>query len=227
MLKKVFALAVVVGACSVPAFAQVVDDPSQYTSGAAEPATPKVTINHVPSEEPIFNIAIHPMSLAVYPILLDKAFFYLTIEGCINSNASIITRPYFKMKNDENTYKGKEYKFHEEDVELMVAGISEGFRYYFNRGHRGVYAAFHVSYDYVSAKYSYDDSSYDFEDSGNNIGVGFYLGEKHVMGSITMSFDAGVTYNNLFVKSKTKDDVEDMTSDGVDFDFNWTLGFAF
>ncbi len=48
-----------------------------------------------------------------------------------------------------------------------------------------------------------------------------------IRGRFFGSFDSGVTYNNLFVNTQTKDDVDDMTSDGIDFDFNWTFGFAF
>lgn len=226
MLKKIIASAILVAACFGSSFAQVVDDPSKYTSGAPAPATPNVTINRVPSNEPIFAVSLHPASLIFYPIFKDYLPLILTVEGNINSNASIITRPYYKSKSW--TDEDDDDKRYDTDIDVWVLGISEGFRYYFNRGHMGMYTAIHAIYEYASVERDYEDkSSKDFKESGNSLGLAFYVGSKTIWGHFTSSFDIGATYTNTFINRKCKKDLEEISSVGMDFDINYTLGFTF
>ncbi len=206
-------------AFAAAALAQVVEDPSQYTSGAAEPATPNVTVNHVESNEPVFAISVHPVTMAIYSLVLDIPSLYLTVEGNINSNASIITRPFYVGKEFDNKY---------ENIDLDIFGLSEGFRYYFMRGHKGWFASFHVNYEYISLEYTdKDDRDDNIKVTGNGIGIGAYLGTKTLWGGrFTTSWDIGVTYTQAFVKGRSKDDVDEVSDVGVGIDLNYTMGFA-
>lgn len=220
-MKKIISAFAFVACLATSGLAQVVDDPSQYTSGASEPATPNMTINHVESSEPVFAISIHPITMIVYSLILDIPSIYVTIEGNINSNVSIITRPF---------YLGKEWSDDNEKIDLDMFGLSEGVRYYFNRGHQGLFTAFHVNYEYVSIEYDYDGKGYFADEkenaTGNALGLGFYLGSKSMWGHFTTSWDIGLTYTKSFVKASSKDDIEEVSDVGVGFDINYTMGFA-
>ncbi|MCL4101614.1 MULTISPECIES: DUF3575 domain-containing protein [unclassified Fibrobacter] len=223
-MKKTFLALVMLGALVSASFAQVVDDPSKYTSGAPAPATPNVTINHVASSEPIFAISVHPVSLIFYPLFKDYLPLMLTLEGNINSNASIITRPYFKTKS----WDGEDENRKKIDFDVNVFGISEGFRYYFNRGHLGMYTAIHAIYEYAKVERDYEDKrSKDVKETGNSLGLAMYVGNKTIWGHFTSSFDIGATYTNTYLSKKYRDDLEEVSSVGVDFDVNYTIGFTF
>ncbi|MCQ2104336.1 MAG: DUF3575 domain-containing protein [Fibrobacter sp.] len=222
MLKKLFASVAVVAFLAGTAAAQ--DDVSQYTSGAPAPETPMMNINEVASSEPTFAISLHPWSMIIYTGVLGVPSIFLTVEGNINSNASIITRPYYLGKSWE--HKDRETR-EKEEIDLNLFGISEGFRYYFNRGHAGYFASFHVMYEYVGIDYEYSgDHDDDFSVSGNSLGIGVYLGSKTMWSRCTSSWDIGVTYSKAFIKGDSKDDVEEVTSVGFGIDLNYTIGFA-
>lgn len=137
---------------AVASHAQLVENPEPYTSGAPAPKTPTMNINHVESDEPMFAVEVHPISLLFNPLIWSNETVMFTVEGNINSNASIITRPF---------YKGEKISKKHEKGYVDVFGLSEGFRYYFDRGHKGWYTAAHFTFEYVSLMHSYDDSKYD------------------------------------------------------------------
>jgi len=223
-MKKLILAFSLVACLASASFAQVVDDPSKYTSGAKAPATPLVNVNYVASNEPMFSISLHPVSLILYPLVLDYLPLILTIEGNINSNASIITRPFYKSKN----WSDKDDNRNDTDIDVYVIGLSEGFRYYFFRGHKGFYTSIHAMYEYVSIKHEYEDrQSRNSHETGNSLGLAFYVGSKNIWGHFTTSFDVGATYTNTFVNRRYKDDLEEVSSVGVDFDLNYTVGFTF
>lgn len=173
-------------------------------------------------EDNTFAISLHPITMLVYSVVLDLPSLYVTMENAVNSNVSIITRPF---------YLGANVSDDDEEIDIDLLGLSEGVRFYFNRGHQGLFAAFHVLYEYVSLEYTYDSDSRWFEDenidvTGNGLGVGFYIGSKSMWGHFTTSWDIGVTYMNAFVKGKSKDDVKEVSDTGIGLDLNYTMGFA-
>lgn len=183
---------------------------------AKAPEKPKL----IQSDEPTFTIEIQPISLTFYPMIRHALTFYATIEAVINSNASVITRPYYASKTiSKNLQSG----------EIAIYGLSEGFRYYFARKHVGWFASANVSFEYIQVEHKYNDSDYDdIKDTGNNIGIGLYLGRKYQIGKhFVTSLDAGVVYNQAFIDKDAKKDVNDVTNDGVGFDINYTIGVAF
>lgn len=180
------------------------------------PEKPKLIL----SDEPTFAIEIQPISLTFYPMFRHGLTFYATVEVVVNSNASVITRPYYASKTiSKNLQSG----------EIAIYGLSEGFRYYFARKHVGWFASANVSFEYIQVEHKYNDSDYDdIKDTGNNIGIGLYLGRKYQIGKhFVTSLDAGVVYNQAFIDKDAKKDVNDVTNDGVGFDINYTIGVAF
>lgn len=157
------------------------------------------------------SIELHPVSLILYPLLASKEFFYVTIENSISRQTSIISRPFFKMKIND-------------DDNLIVLGISEGIRYYLfwmKSGQSSMtapYAAFHVSYEKGFA-----------DISGNNFGAGLYIGSKIMQGHFSGSFDIGATYNKFLSSGGGyyKDAANAITSNGPNFELNFTTGYAF
>jgi len=180
------------------------------------PEKPKL----IQSDEPMFAIEIQPISLSFYPMIRHGLTFYATIEVVINSNSSIITRPYYASKTiSKNLQSG----------EISIFGLSEGYRYYFARKHVGWFAAATISYEYIQVEHKYEESKYDdIKDTGNNIGIGLYLGRKFQVGKhFVTSLDAGIIYDQTIIDKSAKKDVNDVTNEGVGFDINYTLGFAF
>lgn len=183
---------------------------------AKAPEKPKL----IQSDEPTFAIEIQPISLTFYPMFRHGLTFYATVEVVVNSNASVITRPYYASKTiSKNLQSG----------EIAIYGLSEGFRYYFARKHVGWFASANVSFEYIQVEHKYNDSDYDdIKDTGNNIGIGLYLGRKYQIGKhFVTSLDAGVVYNQAFIDKDAKKDVNDVTNEGVGFDINYTIGVAF
>lgn len=183
---------------------------------AKAPEKPKL----IQSDEPTFAIEIQPISLSFYPMIRHGLTFYATIEVVINSNSSVITRPYYASKTiSKNLQSG----------DVSIFGLSEGYRYYFARKHVGWFAAANVSFEYIKVEHKYNDADYDdIKDTGNNIGIALYLGRKFQVGKhFVTSLDAGLMYNQAFIDKNAKKDVNDVTNDGVGFDINYTLGFAF
>lgn len=218
-MKKILTALLFTAFLASTSFSQVVEYPTAYTSGGGDPATTTMVLNHVESDEPMFAVSIHPISMVVFSLILDIPSIYVTVEGNVNSNVSIITRPF---------YLGKEWSDDGESIDLDLFSLSEGVRYYFSRGHRGLFTSFHVNYSYISLEYNYDDDFYDDENSdasGNALGLGFYLGSKSTWGRFTTSWDIGLTYTKAFVKGRYKSDVEEVSSVGFGLDINYTLGF--
>jgi len=214
MMKKIVVAALF---CISLSFAGVAD-PTQYTSGANEPETPVVNINHVENDEPIFSVSIHPISMLILSFF-DIQSVYLTIEGNLNSHMSLITRPYIIWTDFSNSY---------EEWDVYIFGISEGLRFYFNEGHRGFFASAHFEYDRAGVDYEYKDNAKEDESYGaNGIGGYFYVGHKILVGHFTSSFDIGVGFSKFFASGREKDDIEDVSSSGVNWDVNYTIGFAF
>ena len=200
------------------ASAQVVDDPYAYTSGAQEQETPVMNINHTENDEPMFAVSIHPVSMFILS-LIDVPSIFLTIEGNLASHVSLITRPYVVWTDLSDS---------DEELDIFWFGISEGLRFYFNEGHRGLYLAGHFNYDRVSLEYTYEGSSRDHRDaSANGLGFGVYVGHKFRSGHFTTSFDIGYVYSHYSISGKTKDDVKRVATVGSGYDLNYTFGFAF
>ena len=200
------------------ASAQLVEDPNAYTSGAQEPEAPVMNINHTESDEPRFSVAIHPISMLILS-LFDIPSIYLTIEGNLGSHMSLVTRPRLIWKGFSDS---------DEELDIMLFGISEGLRYYFNSGHEGLFAAAHFNYDRASMEYVYDNHpSENFDVHLNGFGFGIYVGHKMRMGRLVTSFDVGYTYTHFSASSKEEDDVEKIASVGSGLDLNYTIGLAF
>ena len=215
MIKKLM-LVCLLGAAL--ASAQLVEDPNAYTSGAQEKETPVMDINHTEHDEPLFAISIHPVSMLILS-LFDIPSVYLTIEGNLGSHMSLITRPNVIWKS---------YSDSDEDLDILIFGISEGLRYYFSSGHKGVFAATHFNYNRASLEYTYEDrADKDWGVHLNGFGFGIYLGHKMRMDHLTTSIDIGYTYNRFSASEKEKDDVDKVASVGSGLDINYTIGFAF
>lgn len=186
------------------------------TSAVADESSANVSNDN----ESTFAISLHPTTMIIYSLVLDMPSIFLTMENAINSNLSVITRPYYVGYEDSNDY---------ETLDIDMFGWSEGVRFYFNRGHRGLFTAFHVFYNYVSLDYEYAGSSRYYDEKangkGNAVGVAFYIGSKSVWGHLTTSWDIGVTYANNFVKAQSKDDVDEVSKSGISYDLNYTIGF--
>ncbi len=200
------------------ASAQIADDPYAYTSGAQEQETPVMNINHTDSDEPVFAISIHPVSMFILS-LIDIPSIFLTIEGNLASHVSLITRPYFVWA---------EFSDSDEDLDIFLFGISEGLRFYFNEGHRGLYLSGHFNYDRVSLEYTYEGNSRDNIDAhANGFGFGIYIGHKFRSGHFTTSFDVGYVYSHYSTSAKAEDDVDRVATVGSGYDINYTFGFTF
>ena len=198
-------------------FAEVAD-PTLYTSGAPEPATPVVNINHVENDEPMFAVSIHPVSMFILS-LFDIPSIYLTIEGNLGSRLSVITRP---------SVIWADFTDDDEGLDIFLFELSEGLRFYFNEGHRGWFTAAHFRYDRVGIEYTYDkNSAKDYDVHFNGYGLAVYLGHKFRSGHFTSSWDIGYTYTKFSTSNKKKDDVEKVSSVGSGWDMNYTIGFAF
>jgi hypothetical protein len=135
------------------------------------------------------------------------------------SHVSLITRPYLIWA---------EFSDSDEDLDVFLFGISEGLRFYFNEGHRGLYLAGHFNYDRVSLEYTYDGNSRDnISAHANGFGFGFYLGHKFRSGHFTTSFDIGYVYSHYSASGKAEDDIDKVATVGSGYDLNYTFGFAF
>ncbi len=193
-------------------------DPSEYTSGASEPETPVVNINHVENDEPLFAVSVHPVSMLILSIF-DIPSIYLTIEGNLGSHLSLITRP---------SYVWKDFSDSNRDLDIFIFGLSEGLRYYFSEGHRGLFAAAHFNYARAGMDYEYKNHPEDNEKLRlNGFGFGAYVGHKVRSGHFTMSIDIGYSYVRYSATGKNKDDLDDVTSVGSGLDLNYTIGVAF
>ena len=215
MLKKILSVCLLAGAF---AFAQVVDDPYAYTSGAQESDLPVMNVNHTENDEPLFAVSIHPVSMFILS-LFDIPSIFLTIEGNLASHVSLITRPYVIWTDFSDS---------DEDLDVFLFGISEGLRFYLNEGHRGLYLAGHFTYDRVSLEYTYEGSSReDYDVHVNGFGFGVYVGHKFRSGHFTTSFDVGYVYSHFSTSGKAEDDVDRVATVGSGYDINYTFGFAF
>ena len=200
------------------ASAQLVEDPNAYTSGAQESDLPVMNVNHTENDEPTFAVSIHPISMLILS-LFDIPSIYMTIEGNLGSHLSLITRPHLIWKD---------FSDDDEELDIVLFGISEGLRYYFISGHEGWFAAAHFNYDRASMDYKYDRNPDDnFDVSLNGFGFGIYVGHKMRVGLFTSSCDIGYTYTHYSASSKEEDDVEKITSVGSGLDLNYTIGIAF
>ena len=217
MIKKILSISLLGIAL---AFAQVVDDPNAYTSGAQEPELQVMNVNHTENDEPLFAISIHPISMLVLS-LFDVPSLYMTIEGNLSSHLSLVTRPYLIWDD---------FSYSDENLEIFLFGVSEGLRYYFSEGHRGFYVAPHFSYDRVSLEYSYEyeDGCRNSRNTNvNGFGFGIYIGHKILAGHFTSSWDIGYSYTRFSASKKEKDDVDRVSTVGSGYDINYTIGFAF
>lgn len=215
MIKKLVAVCLLE---VVFASAQLVEDPNAYTSGAQEAETPVMNINHTENDEPMFAISIHPISMLILS-LFDIPSIYLTVEGNLGSRMSLITRP---------NVIWKDYSYSDRDLDILVLGISEGLRYYFSEGHRGLFAAAHFNYNRASLDYEYSDNpDKDVEAHVNGYGFGIYVGHKIRSGHFTSSWDIGYNYTRFSGSSSEEDDVEKVTNVGSSLDINYTIGVAF
>ncbi|MCQ2091329.1 MAG: DUF3575 domain-containing protein [Fibrobacter sp.] len=180
------------------------------------PEKPKLIL----SDEPTFAIEIQPISLTFYPMFRHGLTFYATVEVVVNSNASVITRPYYASKTISKSLQSGE---------VSIYGLTEGFRYYFDRKHVGWFASANFTFEYIQVEHKFNDvNNDDIKDTGNSIGFGLYLGRKYQIGNhFVTSLDAGLIYNQAFIDKGAKKDVNDVTNEGVGFDINYTLGFAF
>lgn len=213
-MKKI--LTVLALGCSF-AMAEIAD-PTLYTSGASEPETPVVNINHVENDEPLFAVSVHPVSMLILS-LFDIPSIYLTIEGNLGSNMSVITRPNIIWKDFSSS---------DQELDIFIFGISEGLRFYFADGHRGLFVAAHFIYQRAGLDYEYkNNASKDVSSHANGFGGGLYLGHKIRSGHFTSSFDVGLNYIKYSASKDEKDDIEDVATVGVGWDFNYTIGFAF
>ena len=215
MIKKILSVCILGVAL---ASAQVVEDPSAYTSGAQESDLPVMNVNHTENDEPTFAISIHPISMLILS-LFDIPSIYLTIEGNLGSHMSLITRPYIIWKDFSDS---------DEELDISLFGISEGLRYYFSEGHRGLYASAHVRYDRAGIEYTYDvDPSENYDAHVNGFGFAIYIGHKILAGHFTSSWDIGYSYTKYSASKKEKDDLDDVSTVGSGYDINYTIGFAF
>lgn len=192
------------------------DDVSAYTSGAPAPETPLVNINETKSDEPVFFVSFHPMSLLILS-LVDFTGFYVTLEGNVGPAFGLVVRP---------VYLNAEASDSDEKLELSEYGAALGLRYYFNPKHQGFYVEPRVEYlridgDYTE-KYHYDDATV----TGNAFGVGALAGFKATHGHFTMFMDAGYEYYFISVTGRQRDDIEDAATIGGGYDINLGIGFA-
>ncbi|MCF0224381.1 MAG: DUF3575 domain-containing protein [Fibrobacter sp.] len=170
------------------------------------------------SDEPFIAVSVEPFNMLVYQFFYDIPSVFLVVENVINSNASIMTQPF---------YMGKDFSKKSENLDIDIFGISEGFRYYFGRYHRGWFTTAQFSYQYANLDYTYDDDPDDnFNVTGNAIGIGMYLGTKSVWGFFTTSWSIGFTYTQIFIKGDSKNDSEEVLSNGIGIDANYTVGFT-
>jgi len=220
MLKKILSLCVFGAALS---FAEMAD-PSLYTSGAAEPATPMMNINFVENDEPMFAVSIHPIDM-IYDAIYTVPSVRLSIEGNINSNMSLMTRP--TVMWGEFT-RGSSRNRIRRDIDVLLFGISEGLRFYFSKGHRGWFMAGHFLYDRINLDY---DFKYHPEENtsfkGNGFGFAFYGGHKHRSGHFTSSFEIGLSYTRYSIKQSARDDLDRVSEVNAELDVNYSIGYAF
>ena len=215
MIKK-FIVACLLGVSFVSA--QLVDDPYAYTSGAQEKETPVMNVNHTENDEPLFAVSIHPISM-FFLTLFDIPSIYLTVEGNLASHFSLITRPYVIWKDFSDS---------DEELDIYLFGISEGLRFYFDGGHRGLYLAGHFMYDRVGLEYTYEGNSKDnFDIHMNGYGFGLYVGHKYRSGHFTTSFEVGYVYSRYSGSDEAEDDVEKIATVGSGIDLCYTFGFVF
>ena len=187
MFKKGLAICAV---CASLAFAGVAD-PTLYTSGAAEPATPLVNVNYVENNEPMFAVSIHPVDM-IFDAVWGRPSVMLTIEGNLNSRFSLITRPHLMWGEYTRGSKGSENR---RTIDVFNFGVSEGIRGYFRPGHRGRFLAGHFLYNRVNLDYDfaeYPEANEKFK--GNGFGGAFYAGHKYRSGSFTSSFEIGLDF---------------------------------
>jgi hypothetical protein len=220
VLKKIFSICALATAVS---FAGVAD-PTLYTSGAAEPETPLVNINYVPNDEPLFAVSIYPFDMiwdAVYHVPSVK----LSFEGCINSSMSLMTQPSVKMGT---ITRGSKDNPNRRDIDIFLLEISEGIRFYFNRGHRGWFMAGHFVYDRATLDYDFEyDEDADVTFKGNGFGFGFYGGHKTRRGHFTSSLQIGLSYMRYSMKSNVREDLDQASVVNAELDINYSIGFAF
>jgi hypothetical protein len=171
------------------------------------------------------TLYVHPLSLIVgaaadiLPLMLN-----FTIEQYLAPKAALIITPNYFMwdlsagTNDEFSLKG------------FGAGI--GYRKYLGKPASGVYlqTKADIGYwmgtaDYIN--YSFQNKTADFSGIGASI-LG-YVGVKGKWDRISMFIDAGVGYGYLGMEADVPDaDLNfDFGSTGVDFDFNFALGYSF
>lgn len=200
------------------------EDVSAYTSGAPAPETPLVTINEVPSSDPIFFVSLHPITMLFWWAIFDIPTVTLTIEGCIGPSFAIITRPTFLYWSDSRSFAFGD----DEDVSLVDFGVTEGLRYYFGAHHKGTYIEPQFIFEHISLEYAYsDDRTEDVSISGNIFGGAVVIGYKMVSGHFTMASDIGFGYTSVSLKGESKDDVAEATAVGSGLTGSFSVGYAF
>ncbi len=202
-----------------PAVTQDQPEGTQPEDAAAQPEA-------VQSEtDPTWNVSIHPISLVVFTALGLKSL-YVDVERATSAHTSITVRPNLVYFNSDY-YEVDE----DESFGALVLGITGGFRYYLNPGHRGLYLE--AQLQYAHSAISYDDDEKFGSASSNGFGPYVLAGWKFVNGRLSLTVDAGVGYNIISTstdgesKSHAEKDTELFTASGFSTDMNMTLGIAF
>ena len=187
--------------------------------------------NNVPTpmseDDPAWNVSIHPVSLVVLTALGLKSI-YVTVERTVTPHSSVIARPsiisfssdYYDLPSDDVSF------------DMQVIGLTAGYRYYVNPGHKGLYFDAQLQYAHMGLDYNDSDGG-DVSASANAFGPYFLTGWKFRTGRATFTIDIGVGYNIMSASAEGKsvedaeEDMESFASNGFGYDMNLTFGLAF
>lgn len=177
-----------------------------------------------------YSIAFHPVGTIVNYASLGVFNFWMTFEAGVSDNVSVVARPVF--------FTGKY-----ESASIHGLGIAAGTRFFIkcdgrlfktDGNRRGWYVEPEIEYVYGTGSREIDYCSLwggckneTVHASAHGFGVILLAGYKMQWGSFIAGFDAGLGYMKIFASGSDDVHATGNPADGLAYDTNLYVGFAF
>ncbi len=176
-----------------------------------------------------YSIAFHPVGMIVNRAAIGVFNFWTTVEAGVSDNVSVVARPVF--------FTGKY-----ESASIHGVGIAAGTRFFIkcdgrlfktDGNRRGWYVEPEIEYVYGTGSGEIDDCSFiscrteTVHASAHGLGAILLVGYKMQWGSFIAGFDGGLGYMKIFASGSDDVHATGNPADGLAYDTNLYVGFAF